>query len=192
MKKLFMLLATATIVFFNVNASVSGIEVAQKGDVGLGIMLGAPPASHANMPTVSIDAAWVLTSGFINTKTFGQNGAVDLGFYYGFTSYGWNSWNTNHNTVQNCALARSSFHFQFVEKLDTYAGMFAGVNLWAWSWSDNHNNKDNGIDSKPAFGPFMGAKYYFSEKFGVKMEFAHDAYEDHNVPNVSVGITFKF
>lgn len=184
MKKLFLLLATASIVFFNANAGVDGNEVAKKGDFDLGLMVGIPAAGDvdAKMPTISLDASWGLTDGLINTKTFGQNGTIDLGFYYGFTAYGNKDW----TLLQNCMLLRSAFHFQFVKNLDTYGGVFAGVNIWSWSG----DNAPEG-EAKAALGPFIGAKYYFSEKFAAKMEFAEDLNES-NVPNVALGISFKF
>ncbi len=176
-----MSLATATIVFFNANAATDGITAFQKGDFDLGIMIGVPAESHANMPTVSLDGAWGLTSGFINTKAFGQNGGIDLGFYYGITSY--------DNALQNCILARSAFHFQFVKNLDTYAGILAGVNIW----SPTGDAKDAGADTNTnaAFGLYTGAKYYFSNKIGAKLELASD-FNEGDVPWVSAGITFKF
>jgi hypothetical protein len=201
MKKIFMLLATASIVFFNANAGVNGIKVAQKGDFDLGLMVGIPPAGDYDyykvdpkIPTFSLDLSWVLTSGLINTKTFGQNGAIDLGFYYGFTAYtkGVKGTNIEGNQLQNCMLARSAFHFQFVENLDTYGGVFAGVNIWSWDYDADLGNIKDDTGVKAAFGPYIGAKYYFSEKFGAKLEFAEDISEDHNIPNVSIGVTFKF
>ncbi len=187
-----MLLATASIVFFNANAGVNGIEVAQKGDMDLGLMIGIPPTKNAKLPTVSLDASWVLTSGFIDTNTFGENGAVDLGFYYGFTPYGEESGHITQKTFQNCMLARSAFHFQFVKNLDTYLGILTGINLWSWSWEDENSNQDNsGTDTKGVFGAYTGAKYYFSEKFAVKMEFADDFIEG-NIPSIAMGVSFKF
>jgi len=194
MKKLFMLLATAAVLFFNANAQVvkEGIKVAQKGDFDLGLMIGVPPVQNANMPTISADLSWGLISGFINTKTFGQNGAIDLGVYYGITSYGHKEFGEKHGLLQNCILARGIFHFQFIENLDTYVGILSGVNLWSWSWEDsNGKNKKNGTDSKAVFGSFLGAKYYFTEKFGVKLEFEGDFVEG-NIPAVATGVTFKF
>ena len=178
MKKLFVLLTIVTFVFFNANAD-KGITSFQKGDIDLGIMVGTPTERSANMPTVSVDAAWGLTSGFIDTKNSGQNGAVDLGLYYGITSYEY--------ALQNCILARSAFHFQFVENLDTYAGIFAGVNIW----SPTGSARDAKTHTNAAFGLYIGAKYYFSHKIGAKLEFAND-FDESDVPWMAVGVAFKF
>lgn len=180
MKKLFILLTTA-LVFMNVNAASEGITAFNEGDIDLGIMIGVPGESHANMPTISIDGSWGLMDKFINTKTFGQNGGIDLGGFYGITAY--------DNMLQNTIVFRSAFHFQFVPKLDTYLGIAGGISIWSFSGV----YKDADAKVKGVFGFYTGAKYYFSDMFGVKMEFASDMVGDpSDLPWVSAGVTFKF
>ena len=179
MKKSFILLAITTLVLFNANAAKDGITSFQKGDIDIGFMLGLPPERFANMPTLSVDAAWALISGFIETKSFGQNGGVDLGFYASITSY--------DHVFQDCVLARSAFHFQFIEHLDTYAGILAGVNVWVPTGSARGAR----TYTNAAFGMYVGAKYYFTHHVGAKLEFASD-FNEGDVPWLSVGVTFKF
>ena len=180
MKKSFILLAITTLIFFNnANAAKDGITSFQKGDIDIGFMVGLPPKSFANMPTISVDAAWGLISGFIDTKPFGQNGGVDLGFYASITSY--------DHVFQDCILARSAFHFQFIKNLDTYAGILAGVNVWIPTGSA----RETRTYTNAAFGLYLGAKYYFTHKVGAKLEFASD-FNEGDVPPLSVGVTFKF
>lgn len=198
MKKILVLLVSA-FVCLTASAKVSGIEDAKKGDFNLGLQLGLPAVDKfengddpSAIPNLSLDASWVLTSGFINTKAFGQNGAIDLGLYYGFCHYWYDEKDWDETLNQNIILVRSGFHFQFVPKLDTYAGAFAGANVWFW----NAENKSTGAetdndDTDACFGLFTGAKYYFSDAVGVKAELGHDFNED-NYPLISAGITFRF
>jgi hypothetical protein len=183
MKKLFILLSTVFL-FVTATAQVSnGIPVAQKGDFDLGIMIGIPPVADAKTPTFSVDGSWVIMSGFINTNTFGRNGAIDLGVYYGITFYGGSGW----TTVQNSILFRPSFHFQFLNNLDTYGGILLGANIWATSIDEG----DNHINTHEAIGPFLGAKYYFTNSFAVKLELATDIING-DVPILAAGISLKF
>ena len=195
MKKILVLLVSA-FVCLTASAKVSGIEDAKKGDFNLGLQMGVPPASGAGdkayMPLISLDGAFVLTSGFINTKAFGQNGAVDLGFYGAFCGYE-KDYFDDSEFIQIPMLLRSAFHFQFVPKLDTYAGAFAGVNIWkstgdGWGRAGNPGEFS---DTKACVGLYTGAKYYFSDVFGVKLEFGHDVCED-NYPFLAGGFSFRF
>lgn len=185
MKKILMavlaMFACATVA----NAKTSGIQDVQpKGGFNMGVMLGVPPATDdhvdAKFAMTSVDFNWTVASGFINAKKFGQNGAVDLGLYYGFAPY---ETTDDYDFTQHCILFRSAFHFEFVEKLDTYAGIFGGANVWAG---------DADTDNKACYGLFTGCKYYFTDHFGVKAEFGYDMYKDHNYPGAALGIALKF
>lgn len=196
MKKILVLLVSA-FVCLSASAKVSGIEDAKKGDFNFGLQLGVPAVDKfenghdpSATPTISLDASWVLTSGFINTKAFGQNGAVDLGLYYGFCHYSYDKDHHDETLNQNLILCRSGFHFQFLPKLDTYAGAFVGANVWFWE-QDCLDGKGDSDDNDACFGLFTGAKYYFSDIFGLKVELGHDFNED-NYPLISGGLAFRF
>lgn len=193
MKK-FLLAVISMFTMATANAATSGIEDVQpKGGFALGVQIGIPPvgdAWDANMPMVSVDGNWTLTSGMFNAGKFGQNGAIDLGFYYGachYTQEWGNRWYSGENGLfQNAVLVRSAFHFEFVPKLDVYAGVFGGVNIWVPT-----KDSEWDTDVKGCFGMKLGGKYYFTDKFGVKLEFADDFIEG-NYPNVAAGISLKF
>jgi hypothetical protein len=136
------------------------------------------------MPAISADASWVFLSGFIDTKTFGKNGSVDLGVYYGFSAYKQDNpigISKESQLFYHSVLLRSAFHFQFMDKLDTYAGIMNGANIR--SYSGNSLNKEVSF----AYNLYAGAKYYFSPKFAGKLEFIEDF-----SPWLSVGVNFKF
>ena len=109
----------------------------------LGAMVGLPVHAglrSANMPFVSLDGMWGLKDGFANTKTFGQNGAVDLGVYVGFCQYGdaEEDWKTSNFELP--IVARSAFHWEFVKKLDVYMGFQGGIALWHWMSYPSHSH----------------------------------------------------
>lgn len=195
MKRVLFLLVSA-FVCLSASAKVSGIEDAKKGDFNLGLQLGVPPASgsgdKSRTPLISLDGSFVVASGFVKTKAFGQNGAVSVGFYGAYCGYEKDNWDDSE-FIQIPMLFRSAFHFQFVPNLDTYAGAFAGVNIWK-STGDSWGKPgcpNEFTDTKACVGLYTGAKYYFTDMFGVKLEFGHDVCED-NYPFLAGGLTFRF
>ena len=197
-KVLFLLLAVLP--FMGVNASnVSKIEYANAGDFSLGLMIGVPPHKHANMPSLSVDGMWGLTDGFIHTKTFGENGAIDLGAYLGYGNWTESEDKTGvehrHSYWELPMALRCGFHFQFVQNLDVYAGFQGGVAIIHVSDKVGDVRVSDG-DCDGIFGNYLGAKWHFNESFGVKAEFSSDwigAGKDHgNMPPFAVGVTFNF
>lgn len=197
MKKV-LIFIVSVLAFATANAKVSGIQYATPGDFSLGIMLGIPPAGDndgARMPMISLDGNWGVASGFINTSAFGQNGAIDLGFYYGICAYKQvlevlpEHHKIEGGILQNAVLFRAAFHFQFVENLDVYGGISNGVNIWS---PTGESDKFWDTDVKYAGGMFFGGKYYFSDVFGVKAEFPVFDWNEGNLPTFSAGVSFNF
>lgn len=188
MKK-FLLAVISMVTFATANAATSGIEDVQpKGGFALGVQLGIPPVGDwdANMPMIAVDGNWTLTSGMFNAGKFGQNGAIDLGFYYGACHYSNEYFGHEDGLLQNALLVRSAFHFEFVPKLDVYAGTFLGVNIWVPTKDSNWDT-----DVKACWGMKVGAKYYFTDSFGAKLELGDDFLEG-NYPVLQAGVSFKF
>lgn len=198
MKKIFMLIASAFL-FANVHASnVEKIQFANAGEFSLGLMVGVPTVS-LGVPFFSVDGMVGIKDGFIHTDKFGDNGAIDLGLLVGFQSWKTDGyWNMP-------IVARSGFHFEFVKKLDVYAGLMGGVNLSHWDQSEFFDVIDpaeagvqrKGTDVYGIFGTYIGAKWHFTDLFGVKVECSGDwvgrvRRVDSEMPAVAGGVTFNF
>ena len=111
MKKVLMLFASLFICVVVSASNVEKIQFANSGDFSLGLMAGIPPYAMG-MPFISIDGMVGLKDGFIHTKTFGDNGAVDLGLLAGFEAF-------NDGYYWTLPIvARGGFHFEFVKRLD--------------------------------------------------------------------------
>ncbi len=205
MKKVFSLIVSA-LAFFNVSASnVESIQFAEPGQFTLGVMLGAPaPAPFtykANMPEIIVDGMVGLTNGFIHTKTFGNNGGIDLGGYLSYCHYS-DSWSSafgyddyDFDFWELPIVARGGFHFEFVKNLDVYAGFQAGVSIQHFDYDDYEYGYVGYSDSKAdgVFGSYIGAKWYFNDFFGVRVEFSGDWIGDFNsVSPVAGGVSFRF
>ena len=76
--------------------------------------------------------------------------------------------------------ARGVFHYQFVDKLDTYAGIATGYEHYAVSRGAN--------DSMATinFSSFIGARYYFSDSFSAFAELGY------GIALLELGVAFKF
>ena len=211
MKKFLIAVATAFVAMTASASNVEKIQFANAGQLTLGAMVGLPHHTpDANMPAVSIDGMIGLKDGFINTKTFGQNGAIDLGVYVGFCQYGWSS-DIDKWSFWNLPIAvRSGFHWEFVKNLDVYAGFQAGIAIEHGMYKIKIDGANDDRDGKGyvggIFGMYSGAKWYFTDAFGVKLEWSSDWINCHghqdrghhpagwgnNMPPVSAGVTFKF
>lgn len=81
--------------------------------------------------------------------------------------------------------ARGSLHYQFVDKLDTYAGLALGYDIVSGSTSGTYTDYSasaSGLD----FGVFLGARYYFSENLAGMTELGYD------IAVFKLGIAYKF
>lgn len=197
MKKI-MLLVASLFIYAGASASnVEKIQFANSGDFSLGLMAGIPPYV-GDMPFISIDGMVGLKDGFIHTKNFGDNGAVDLGLLAGFNAF-------NDGDYWSLPIvARGSFHFEFVKNLDVYAGIMSGVELYHWSYNDflepGTTKMIKDTETNFVFGNYIGAKWHFTEHFGLKVEFARDwvgasrgrGVDNGVIPWFAGGLSFKF
>ncbi|MBP5704099.1 MAG: hypothetical protein J6X12_05290 [Paludibacteraceae bacterium] len=211
MKKVFaFVLAAMTFVSANAgNQRATGMTMVDGFKLGLGI--GVPGWNgncKAVMPMLSVDGAFGLASGFINTKHFGNNGGIDLGFQYAICGYDdtyFENWAYAHMIpgVDNCGLMehliilRSAFHYQFLKKLDTYMGFHGGVALSIPTGDDfyyepkHQTRKDQWDHVNGVFGMYSGGTWYFNESIGAGIEFEND-WLDSATPSVSAKVQFRF
>ena len=192
MKKLFLTLVAVCLLGLGAQAQ----EVFHKGDivgnlqVGIGSYTGYGIGDIGFPPTsISVDV------GAFDNLINGENGSIGLGGYYGFGTFR-NVWKENDvkikdRTVRMCIGFRGTFHYQFVENLDTYAGAMLGLYTYNNRYIVRANNNTITTDNRAssagfAYSGFVGARYYFSDSFGVGAE------AGYGFTYLSAGITFKF
>ncbi|MDR2286675.1 MAG: hypothetical protein LBE04_04260 [Prevotellaceae bacterium] len=73
---------------------------------------------------------------------------------------------------------RGAFHYQFIDKLDTYAGLLIGYKIVS-------GNSDYAIN-EPVWGYYVGARYYLTDNFAIMSEIGN------NVSLISIGVAYKF
>ena len=189
MKKIYIYFATALFAI-TLNASVSNAQTFEKGTklLSVGVGLGNPYGLGFISPSIQgildIGVSPKLGIGYIGV------GGI-LGFSTGTVDYGWGYNNKYTVRYTNFSIAaRGTYHFDLdVEKLDLYGGVLAGYNIG--SASDDYSGGFGYTPayksySRPIFGVFAGARYYFTPKVAVYGELGND------ISFLSVGITFKF
>lgn len=224
MKKFLLAVASLFVALTATASNVEKIQFANQGSFTLGAMVGIPHGGSANMPFLSLDGMVGVTDGFIHTKTFGDNGAIDVGAYVGYVHFGdtdeWYDGVVDLKLKERAwslpIMARCGFHFEFVKGLDVSAGFQGGVAIQNYRWSFHRagekmaNDADGDVDG--IFGMYLNAKWYFTDVFGVKIEYSGDWIGDghggyagtdhpgrgkvwisgHSVPYFSAGVTFNF
>lgn len=211
MRKILLLIAALFTVMCASASDVEKIQFANAGKVSLGVMSGFP-RFEKSMPYISLDGMIGLKDGFCHTNKFGDNGAIDLGFYIGYardesrfaylvdpSNLQNPLWEEGTTTSWNLpATIRGAFHWEFVKNLDVYFGLQTGLSFYDRKDVDR-NGKQVYSNSYARFllGHYMGVKWMFTKHFGVKAECDFGGYTigrwgAKTIPTGSVGFQFNF
>jgi hypothetical protein len=170
MKKI---LASVFVVCFSLTHLWAQESTFNKGDkvanigLGLGSTLGY---GTTVLPPLSLSLEVGVVENIID------KGVIGVGGYLGFSSYKSLSYKLTNFVIG----PRGTFHYPFVDKLDTYAGLMIGYNLY-------HDNWDFGPDYGGIVSSwFIGGRYYFSENFAAMLELGY------GVTNLNIGVALKF
>ncbi len=82
--------------------------------------------------------------------------------------------------------ARGALHYQFVDKLDTYAGLMLGYQIVSSSEYGKYIGNYTHSGSAVGYGLYVGARYFFTENIGAFAELGY------GVAALDLGVTFKF
>ncbi|MDR1592974.1 MAG: hypothetical protein LBS43_00640 [Prevotellaceae bacterium] len=123
-------------------------------------------------PSVLLSGEYGIIDGLIDGKA-SIGAGVDLG--YAGMKYNVNS--SFHKYSSLILGARGSFHYQFIDKLDSYTGLLTGYNIVS-------GNSDYAI-SEFVWRCYVGVRYYLTNNFALMSEI-------DNVFLFSVGVAYKF
>jgi len=172
----------AALVFVGSLGVANAQEIASKGTsmVNLGIGLGYRFGGSMSVPPLSVAYDYSLKSGLID-----GNGAITLGGYPAYTSanYSYYLGGTSFSASHTVLGVRGMFHYQFVPKLDTYAGLMLGYHIASTSATGYYGNSlvGSGFD----LGVILGARYFFTPRIGAFTELGY------TLPYWNLGLTFK-
>ena len=133
-------------------------------------------SGYSRLPYVSLSFERCIIDNLFDDKS-----AIGVGGLVGFTSAKMKDYWTSTDIAIG---ARGAFHYQFVDKLDTYAGVMIGynINTWKWKGSGSGSTGSSGL----TWSTFVGARYYLTDAIGVFAEVGWG----YTVLNA--GLAFKF
>ncbi len=188
MKRLFFVIAG----LFILTSTSFAQDVFKKGDmvVNVGIGLGNTVRSESYLKTTvpPISASFEYC---VKDNLFDDKSSLGIGGYVGYfsqkykDSYTGGYWGSNLDLKYSDFIigARGVLHYQFVEKLDTYAGVALGYDIVSASGSYGDFSASS---SALTAGVFAGARYYFTNSFAVNAELGYD------ISILTLGVSFKF
>ncbi len=113
-------------------------------------------------------------------------GVFGVGAIFGINTYKFGNYYATSNDFKETdisILPRATYHYQFVDKLDTYGGVGLGFKIR--TYSADYAYFSNSTDF--IFTVFVGAKYYLTDKFSVMSEiYVYD------MAIFNIGVGFKF
>jgi hypothetical protein len=178
MKKLLLVLLVA---IFSLTQLVAQESTFKKGDkvVNLGIGFGSTYYSAfytSRTPALSVSFETDVKDGILD------KGSIGVGGYLGYSSASYSGyWKTTNIVIG----ARGAFHYPLVNKLDTYTGLLLGYNIYHFKYESGFLGSA-GTSSGLLLAWFAGARYYFTDKFGVMAEIGY------GISYFNIGVNFKF
>jgi hypothetical protein len=118
-------------------------------------------------------------------------GVVGVGGYLGWSAskydYGWDDYYYMYNDI--IMAARGNYHFIFHDKLDTYAGVWFGIDIVTGKWHGGDNPPDDDdwdmASTGPTGGAYVGARWYFKDNIAAYCELGY------LISVFNIGVTFK-
>ena len=180
------------------SAGINAQNTFSQGDnnINLGIGIGSTLGGHgykSTLPTLSIS----YERGIID-ELFDDKSSLGIGGYFGYATnkYEWpnatgkNKYGFNYSYI--IIGARGALHYQLLDKLDTYGGVFMGFNIIRHDtygkWDDTFITQPTAPATGNALGwsIFVGARYYFHENIAAFAEFGY------GISILQLGISLKF
>lgn len=150
MKKLSVILLLSFFTFFTVSSQNNLVKGRKQLNAGIGF-------SGWGIPLyVGVD--------------FGIPHDMTLGIEGSFRSYNQNFTGTKYNSSIFGFSGNWNYHFNRVLEIQRNWDFYAGLNIGFYVWSSPSNYPGNGT-SGLGLGGQVGGRYFFSDKFGINLEF---------------------
>lgn len=156
-------------------------EIFSKGTTAInaGIGIGSS-VSNVSFPPLSVSMDYSLVDNLIDDA----NGAISIGGLVGYVGSKQNFYGSTYSASHAILGVRGAFHYQFIPKLDTYAGLMLSYNLVSGSWSGPEVIDSSVAGSKVDLGAYLGARYFFTEQIGAFAELGY------TIAFLNLGVTF--
>lgn len=177
---LVLLLALFSLSTFSQNTFNEGDKVLNLG-LGIGNALYTGGFYSSAIPPVS--ASFEVG---VKDELFDENSSLGVGGYFGYSSSKYTGWGSNSRFSNVIVGARGALHYQFIENLDTYAGLMLGYEIVSWRSTSGDFNYGNVAGSGFATDLYVGGRYYFSENFAGMVELGYA------IAYLNIGVALKF
>lgn len=180
------LILTAVILCFAVVANAQ--NTFNKGDkvVNLGIGFGNALYTGSGYTNKIPPISASFEMGIID-NLFDEKSSIGVGGYLGYTSAKWEYYDWGYKYSDIIIGVRGAFHYQLVDKMDTYTGLLVGYDVvtakeFGTASGYDYNSSSSGL----TWSYFIGARYYFTDNIGAMAEVGW------GIAYLNLGLTFKF
>jgi hypothetical protein len=163
------------VALFSFSALFVSAKVVTKGEKFLNFGVGLRSALYSgsgytgSVPPISGSLEFILKDDLLDGKA-----SLGAGGYLGYAAYKWKYSGFDYGwKYSNIIIGpRAYFHYDFLEELDTYAGVMVGYNIvssssfGSYSYGGNYTASGSGL----LFSGFIGARYSFTEKLAAMAE----------------------
>lgn len=101
---------------------------------------------------------------------FGVSGDISLGFEVSFRTYKENYDNSHYNSYILGFSGNGNYHFNRVLNIPNNWDFYAGLNVGFYGWA-SPDGYPGPHDSDFGIGAQIGGRYFFSDSFGINLEF---------------------
>ncbi|MDR2921244.1 MAG: hypothetical protein LBV72_18010 [Tannerella sp.] len=187
-KKIFLAFTLMSCFFFHANAQdlfAKGDKVVSVG-VGIGSYLGGS-GYKMSVPPILATYDQCIIDGLIKGKA-----SIGVGGYLAYTANKWETTISGYDYGYKYSYmiigARGTFHYQAMDKLDTYGGAMLGYDIVnsRYFGDDAYSAASKASGSELAYSLFVGARYYFMDNLAA---FAEVGY---GIAALELGISYKF
>lgn len=168
-------------------ATLSAQTDFNKGDkvlnlgIGFGSTLYSGTGYKTTVPPISASFEYGIVDGLID-----GNASIGVGGYFGYTASKYEYPGLKDFKYSSVIVGgRGSFHYSFLEKLDTYTGLSIGYNIVSLK-DDNSFGTIAAESSSVYLGWYAGARYYFTNSIAAMAEVGYD------IAYLNIGVAFKF
>ncbi len=165
--------------------SVFSQNTFNEGDKVLNLGLGFGNALYSSAYSTGIPPVSGSFEVGIKDELFDEYSSLGVGGYLGYSSFKYKGWGSDSRFSDVILGARGALHYQFVENLDTYAGLMLGYEIVSWKTTSGGFNYGSAASNGFAKDFFVGGRYYFSENMAGMLELGFA------IAYVNIGIALK-
>lgn len=124
---------------------------------------------------------------FAITENIGVGGTVMFSFW----SDNWGLGKIKQSIITPSVDAYYHFTSIELEKFDLFAGASLGYSIYSWSWDFAGDDWGGAAGSGLYLSPFIGARYFLTEKLAISLKAYFSAIGDFNGVGGALGVTIR-